>query len=202
MLHIIKEILLRFLFMVSRFCACGTDKYKTHPINHPFFERIEELIVNIVPKIELEDENKEELVRTFLIMQLSALKMCIAKYVMTTRKDFDIKTMLKVLDCSFDDMYNTALKNGIPSIFIDKYKSLFEETEEDVYRWTTSIFGSKYFKNDSDKLAAFLDLMLVAANKMVYQTEESADSFNGNLSKLLAEQKSKLKENQNGSISK
>ena len=150
---------------------------------HNFFVKCYDYTHRVIPKINLKNKKKEQLVKLFLTIKIQNLNDCMAAYY--PEKTCDHEEVMLAINAAIRKTYRESIAHGIPKLFLDKYEVWFQDNYATIVKWSESICTSTFFESEEDKYEAFLDLMNAVLAKTIRDVEDTMNSFNGELENLL-----------------
>lgn len=151
---------------------------------HSFFVAVEHYINIELANLPIENELKKRVVVAFMTTQLrtfSDTAMELVDNVNVLSIDECEKTLIKCLSEAEDD----ALKKGIPSIFIEKYRKWNSENIKIMIDSVNQICSSKFYLTNYDKMLAILDVLKYSFRVMIIDAEQTINELNGDLERAL-----------------
>ena len=125
-------ILLRLRYVTKKKKLVLCEKFS----DHAFFNKMDDLTTNVIPRISIPDKRKEYLVKAFLLLQLNTLKRHLDVCMSKGEAFCEVKQVVDILDEVFEDSYVIAAQKGMPEVFLTRYKLRFKDSKEDVIKWS------------------------------------------------------------------
>lgn len=151
---------------------------------HPFFYTIEHYMEIELYNLPIENPVKKRVVVSFMKIQFKsfydeALTM-VNKLESTDLSD----TQKKIFKC-VADAEDDAVKNGIPYIFIEKFRKWNSKNIDIMVDYVNQITRSEFYPTKHNKMAAILDILQFSLRIMLVDAEDTINEMNGDLERAL-----------------
>lgn len=158
--------------------------------NHYFFRRHTRWIKSEIEKIVLQNKLKEKvtkiLIRNIFISLYNNSKVYVENNYFSSKKSHQIKSeMIEILELSYSNAYQNALHEGVPSLFIEKFKQKHKIIFESIKSAISEIPEYKYYLNKYNLVFSILNFFLSLSNFIFVDIERAINSLNGEIDEEL-----------------
>lgn len=150
---------------------------------HHFFTSISYWINIEINNLPIENLSKKKVICLFLKTKYNIFSKNIKRFINSTNNNCE--EIENILIKSFKECEDIARSEGIPDIFIDKFRVWDYEHTKILIDSIESIINSKFYSTFEEKIAAILDIMIFSFRLTLVDAEKTINELNGDLEKAL-----------------
>lgn len=158
---------------------------KRHALKkHSFFYTIEHYMEIELYNLPIENPIKKRVVVSFMKIQFKtfydeALNMA------NNLESIDLSDCQKKIFKCVSNAEDDAIKNGIPNVFIEKYRKWNSKNIDIMVDSVNQIVRSDFYPTKHNKMAAILDILQFSLRIMLVDAEDTINEMNGDLERAL-----------------
>lgn len=152
---------------------------------HQFFNSIEYWVNNDINNLPIINPLKKRVVCTFLRIKYLTFSKNLKEYINTVdieEEIMDLETL--IIDC-LKEYEDKARNEGIPDIFINKFRVWNSPHTHILIDSVQSICTSKFYDSFEEKIVAVLDILTFSFRVTLIDAERTINDLNGELEKAL-----------------
>lgn len=170
--------------ILALFSNRSNKKSKTPLTNHPLFSSINFWVNMTCPNIPVESKLKKAMICKFLTINLNAYAHKMHDFLEECDFEKDEVDFGKlsnlIMECVEEYEYE-ALKNGIPDMFLQKFREWNQPHMDMAFNGIKSICESGFYESNYDKCVAVLDLLQATFHLTLLDAEKTINGMNGHL---------------------
>jgi len=150
---------------------------------HHFFTTISYWINIEIDNLPIKNECKKKVICLFLKIKYNIFSKNIKKIIAS--ESTNCQDLEDIIIASFNECEVKARSEGIPDIFINKFRIWDHDHTKILIDSVDSIIRSNFYSTFEEKVAAILDLMIFSFRLTLVDAEKTINELNGELEKAL-----------------
>jgi hypothetical protein len=149
---------------------------------HPFFNVMNYYRTAVIPAIHVQNPLKRKLVIKFLDMKFRIFQEKFQGF--SKLQNMTVEDFIQLVCICIDEYEKQARAANIPDLFLDKFRDFHRSHTELCFKGIERIQKSAMLQ-DADKISAAFNILTAAFDITIIDCEDSINSLNGTLEKLL-----------------
>lgn len=151
---------------------------------HIFFTNINKMLAYDINNLPITNVLKKRVVSCFLKILFTKLHSVTLNLCNNLDKE-PLKDISSLYVKAINDAENEAIREGVPEIFIEKFRSWDTKHIQAIINSMNQITSSRFHRTDYERMKAILDILNAITQLQLLDIEQTIDSLNGELERAI-----------------